>query len=184
MKKKRLLFKVFLPALLLTLFTSCKKEVINEPGAEMALVYGAENSRLSGGIAEKMLETDLLKSVRRATSRFNSTKQAIAAGYVPDVRCVPRMGYHWPNLSLIDHVFDPLKPEVLLYATGPGGNLKLVAVEYIVRDAGQARPMFGDQLFDIRGTPFTFAHWSLHVWIHEENPAGIFINFNPSISCP
>jgi hypothetical protein len=73
---------------------------------------------------------------------------------------------------------------VVLYATGPGGNLRLVAVEYIVINQGQARPSFGGHLFDVGGTPIPAPHWSLHVWLHEDNSNGIFTPFNPSISCP
>lgn len=130
MKKNLFFFQFFLLALLLTLFTSCKKEDIVESRDEVAVVYNADNSRLSGGIAEKKLETDLLKSLRSATARFHSTKQAIAAGYTPDEHCVSvpnlgGMGYHWVNFGLVDPVFDPLKPEALLYATGPGATCGL-----------------------------------------------------------
>jgi hypothetical protein len=133
-------------------------------------------------------QDDLLKAVRQATSRYNSTVQAQRAGYEPDDHCVEvpglgGMGYHWANEGLVDPVFDPLKPEVMLYAPGPGGNLRLVAVEYIVIDVGQDRPMFGDHPFDVRGTPVPVDHWSLHVWIHEDNPSGIFTPFNPNVSC-
>ena len=187
MKKNQFFSRFFLPVLLLTLFVSCKKEVRQETRQESALVSNADN-QLAGGVAP-VLETDLLKSVRRATAKFHSTTQAIAAGYVPDDHCVSvpglgGMGYHWANPPLVDPVFDPTKPEVMLYASGPGGNLRLVAVEYIVIDIGQPRPMFENQLFDIRGTPVTAPHWSLHVWLHENNPNGIFRPFNPNITCP
>lgn len=135
-----------------------------------------------------MKEADLLKSVRQATSRFHSTTQALKAGYEKTDECVSMqgvggMGYHWVNPALIDDVFDPLKPEALLYAQGPGGNLRLVAVEYLVMNVGQPHPMFGDKLFDIRGAPVPFDHWTLHVWLYEHNPLGLFQPFNPNISC-
>lgn len=188
MKKNQFFFKFFLPALLLTIFTSCKKEGVDKPRDEMALVNSAENSWIAG-TREKQLDTDLLKSLRSATAKFHSTKQAIAAGYEADEHCVSvpglgGMGYHWVNSSLVDPVFDPLKPEAILYATGPGGNLRLIAVEYIIVNMGQPRPKFGDRLFDLGGTPLPIPHWSLHVWVHEENPSGIFAPFNPNISCP
>jgi hypothetical protein len=144
----------------------------------------------------------MLKAVRQATARFHSTTQAIRAGYAPDDHCVVvpglgGMGYHWANFDLVDPVFEPLRPEVLLYATGPGGNLRLVAVEYIVLAPGAAeledplpylegpdRPSFGGHLFDIGGTPVPFPHWSLHVWLYEDNPNGLFTPFNPNVSCP
>lgn len=177
-----------LPALVVLLATSCKKEISNGTEEASASVQTAKQMN-AGNAAEKKLETALLKSVRQATSRFNSTTQAIKAGYVPSDHCVSApglggMGYHWVNPTLVDPVFDPLKPEALLYARGPGGNLRLVAVEYIVINVGQPRPMFGDQPFDIGGAPIPASHWTLHVWLHEHNPAGMFAPFNPNISCP
>lgn len=141
---------------------------------------------------------DLIKAVRQETSRYNSTTQAIRAGYAPDARCAAHpelgvMGYHWIKHSLIDPVFDPLQPEVLLYAPGPGGNLRLVGVEYmVVALPGQAldgpdRPHFDGYAFDIGGVPPLTAegvpHWSLHVWAHAENPSGVFAPYNPTLSC-
>lgn len=130
-----------------------------------------------------------LKAVRQATARFHSQTQAVKAGYLPDNHCVSApglggMGYHWLNPSLVDPVFDPLKPEVVLYATGSDGELKLVAIEYIVIDVGQGQPSFAGHPFDIGGTPVPVPHYSLHVWLYEENPNGMFTPFNPNISCP
>jgi hypothetical protein len=130
-----------------------------------------------------------LKAVRQATVRFHSTTQALKAGYQPDNHCVSvlglgGMGYHWVRPSLVDDVFDPLQPEVLLYATGPDGELELVAIEYIVIDADQGRPSLAGHPFDIGGTPLPAPHYSLHAWLYEENPSGIFARFNPNISCP
>jgi len=186
--KMNLFFRMFsLPALLLLLATSCKKEIRNETTEENELATQANRSGLSG--AATTAQSELLLSVRRATARFHSTAQAIAAGYEPDDHCVSApglggMGYHWVNPTLVDPVFDPLKPEAILYATGPGGNLRLIAVEYIIINVGQPAPMFGDQPFDVGGTPVPVPHWSLHVWLWENNPSGIFAPFNPNISCP
>ncbi|HEX6942179.1 MAG TPA: hypothetical protein VF128_04590, partial [Gemmatimonadaceae bacterium] len=91
---------------------------------------------------------------------------------------------HWVNQNLVDPVFDPLNPEVVLYAPDRNGNLKLVAVEYIVINTGQARPAFDGQLFDVGGTPIPAAHWSLHVWLGQPNPSGTFAPFNPNVDCP
>ena len=125
----------------------------------------------------------LLQAVRQATSRFNSTAQAAAAGYAETHECVPRMGFHWANMSLVDPVFDPTKPEVLLYAPGPNGKPKLVAVEYVVIDVGQPRPTFNGHPFDIGGTPAPVPHWSLHVWLYANNPDGQLTAFNPNMAC-
>jgi len=175
-----LLFSVLLLA------ASCQKEARNGPAEENVAATKANKA----AEAAKMTETDLLKAVRTATARFHSTTQAEKAGYIADENCVSvpglgGMGYHWLNPSLVDETFDPLQPEAVLYATGPGGNLRLVAVEYIVLNRGKDRPMFGDQPLDIRGTPLPIGeHWSLHVWLYEHNPAGMFKPFNPNITCP
>jgi hypothetical protein len=165
---------------------ACEKETPVVPSGEVALGRNFDSNAA---------RNDLLKSVRQATSRFNSTTQAIKEGYEPSDHCVSHpelggMGYHWLNPSLLDGEFEPLRPEIMLYAPGRGGNLRLVGVEYIVLAgegvdlAGPSRPRFGDQPFDIGGTPIPVPHWSLHVWVHEQNPSGTFVPFNPNVSCP
>lgn len=131
----------------------------------------------------------LLKSVRAATARFHSQEQATRAGYAVASPCVAApglgaMGFHWVNDPLVDPVFDPLKPEAVLYAPDRNGNLKLVAIEYIVINVGQPAPTFDGHPFDVGGTPVPVPHRSLHVWLFRENPSGIFTPFNPALSCP
>ncbi len=135
---------------------------------------------------------DLIKAVRGATARYNSTVQAVRAGYVADDHCVfdedeGGMGFHWVNGPLIDPVFDPLEPEVLLYEPGSGNEPRLIGVEYIVIDVGQPHPHFGDHPFDVGGVPPLEAagvpHYSLHVWVHKDNPSGMFEKYNPTVSC-
>ena len=174
----------FLPVLLLLLATSCKKEMRNETAEENSLSI---MSSAASGVANSP-ESELLMSVRRATAKFHSTAQAIAAGYEPDDHCVSvpglgGMGFHWVNPSLVDPTFDPLKPEAILYAPGPGGKLRIIGVEYIVINVGQPVPSFGSQAFDVGGTPVPVPHWSLHAWVWENNPSGIFAPFNPNVSC-
>lgn len=133
----------------------------------------------------------LAREVLRASARFHSVTQAEAAGYVmnPNEPCIAvpgvgGMGYHVPNFGLVDGVFDPVNPETLLYATGPGGQKRLVAVEYVVLNTGQSAPTFAGQAFDVGGTPNPAPHWSLHLWLWQSNPAGTFARFNPTVTCP
>src|SRR6187431_3750617 len=126
MKMKPFSGTFLMTALVLFLFTSCKKEGRNQPAEE--------NLSSAPGAAKKTAEEEMLKSLRSATSRFHSTTQAINEGHLPDDHCVSvpglgGMGYHWVNQLLVDPVFDPLQPEALLYATDADGELKLVAVE-------------------------------------------------------
>jgi hypothetical protein len=182
MNRSSLLRALCVTAALLLISALAACDAVESPASEAGLASAA---RPSADVAQ----SDLLKAVRRATARFNSTTQALKAGYVPTEHCAAHaelgaMGYHWANQDLIDPVFDPLKPEVLLYAPGEGGNLRLAAIEYIVIDVGQPHPMFGDHPFDVGGTPIPVDHYSLHVWLYEDNPSGIFSPFNPNVSCP
>lgn len=134
----------------------------------------------------------LLKSVHSVAARFNTPVQATRAGYVSTVACAQHptagaMGIHWVNESLIDGVFDPLQPEAVLYMPDAHGKLRLVAVEYIVfpDPEGPAEvPMFGDQPFDFNMAPLPEPNYTLHVWAFEENPSGVFAQWNPALSCP
>jgi hypothetical protein len=131
---------------------------------------------------------ELAGDVRQATASLHAPNRATEAGYAVASECVAvpglgGMGFHWVNGALVDPVFDPLRPEAVLYAPGPRGQLQLVAVEYIVIDVGQPAPTFDGQPFDVGGTPVPVPHWSLHVWVHKDNPNGLFTPFNPSIVC-
>lgn len=135
---------------------------------------------------------DLLKAVRQETSRFNSLRQAEMAGYHVEPDCVEvpglgAMGHHAVNMDAIDPVFDPMRPEALLYMPTANGRLELVGVEYIVINVGQDWPEFDGHPFDFEGVPPLMAagvpHWSLHVWTHADNPNGTFFPFNPALSC-
>jgi hypothetical protein len=151
------------------------------------LAHGAQATS-SARIPRGQPDNLLLAQVRGQTARFSSLVQAERAGYAEASHCVSHpelgaMGYHFVNQGLVDPFFDPMQPEALLYAPDGKGGLMLVGVEYIVIDVGQARPFFGDHPFDVGGTPVPVAHWSLHVWIHAENPSGVFSPFNPNVSC-
>jgi len=175
---------------------ACDAPGTTEPATELTAAEalharGGPPAHVPASVHAQTAQDELLKSVRRATARFNSTAQAIRAGYEPDDHCVAvpalgGMGYHWVKPALVGPTWEPEAPQALLYAPGPGGNLRLVGVEYIVIDIGQPQPHphFGDQPFDVGGTPIEDDHYSLHVWLYEENPAGMFAPFNPNVSCP
>ena len=131
----------------------------------------------------------LAKEVRQLSSRFNSTTQATKFGYVVGSPCVAApglggMGFHWVNNGLVDPVFNPQQPEAVLYEPTKNGQLRFVAVEYIVIDVGQPAPTFDGHPFDVGGTPIPVPHWSLHVWVNKTNPNGLFTPFNPDVICP
>lgn len=147
---------------------------------------------------------DELAQIRRATARFHRLEEALAAGYElgwvngSGVRiitgCVAHptagaMGYHYFNQSLVaDNAVDPLEPEVLVYESAPDGDLKLVAVEWVVR-GHNTNPPGAPTAPSVLGMPMhilvpAVGFWLKHAWIWKHNPAGMFADWNPEVTCP
>jgi hypothetical protein len=147
---------------------------------------------------------DELAEVRRVTARFHRVEEAIAAGYElgwvngSGVRIIAgcvfhptagAMGYHYFNEDLMtDNAVDPLEPEVLVYESAPDGGLKLVAVEWVVRGPNTNPPGVPNAP-SVLGMPMhilvpAVGFWIKHAWIWKNNPAGMFADWNPEVSCP
>jgi hypothetical protein len=93
---------------------------------------------------------------------------------------------------------DFRKPGILIYEPREDGSLELVAVENLVfkkawHAAGnKGRPTFHgveyDYMFDDPKTAVDEAHmfephYDRHVWLYRENKAGMFAQFNPTVTC-
>ena len=125
-----------------------------------------------------------LDQVRDATARFLDVEKATAEGYLDIGLFVPNMGWHYMKEKLVDERFDPDKPELLVYADDPcGGKRKLVAVEYAVPLALSKRAPVG---FFGRADEWdanqTFQLWTLHAWVFEFNPDGVFAPMNRRVN--
>jgi hypothetical protein len=132
--------------------------------------------------------------MRRATAQFSDTEAAKAAGYASVEgldHCffspgVGGMGYHLINVDQLDTKVEPLKPEAMVYRPLPGGGLKLVAVEYIVpaepwhAEGHAGLPQVLGQTFHLNEALGVYV---LHAWVHERNPAGLYEDWNPKVSC-
>lgn len=147
-------------------------------------------------------QAQLANSVRLHTERFFDVEEAIAAGYVSTGECVSvpglgAMGIHFVNSTLRgDNLVSAFQPEALLYLPETDGTMRLLGVEYIVdRETWEATPGNEFRSPFLAGVPFEqhFGpelshgqpdHYDLHLWVHEENPSGLFAAFNPAISCP
>lgn len=148
---------------------------------------------------------DELAQVRAATARFHRVEEAVAAGYElgwvngSGVRivagCVSHptagaMGYHYFNAELMaDNAVDALEPEVLVYAPVPDGGLRLVAVEWVVRGpqsnppgVSEAPSVLGMDMHILVPPPGP-AFYLTHAWVWAHNPAGMFADWNPEVSC-
>jgi hypothetical protein len=134
-----------------------------------------------------------LAAARAATAKYHLESRALADGYVPVSPCVAvpglgAMGIHYANFSLMDGRVDPARPELLLYLPDQNGRRQLVGVEYFVPAAAvtTAPTLFG-KTFDgpMPGHgPGEPVHYDLHVWLWSHNPAGMFAQFNPKLTCP
>jgi len=138
-----------------------------------------------------------LAAVRAATAKYQRVEEALADGYIADPFCIASpagaMGIHYVKPSLMDGNLSPAEPEILLYVQDGQGRPSLVAVEFFKPDADQNlatsedRPSLFGQPFDgpMAGhTPVMPIHYDLHVWLWQHNPAGMFAQFNPALSCP
>jgi hypothetical protein len=152
-------------------------------------------------------------AARIATASFHDFAAAQAAGYVglvadlQGITCIDSstgagaMGVHYLNPTLAPELFDPTvaaavdasTPELLVYAPGPDGSKRLVALEYLAlkdnwdaNHGGVAPSLFG-QTFNSTpagnryGLP---AFYSLHAWIWDPNPTDLFAPYNPRVTCP
>jgi hypothetical protein len=155
-----------------------------------------------------------LAGARNATARFHDLSAAAAAGYsvkvadnqgltcIADPAGAGAMGVHYLNPSLIPELVvaptapaavDASTPELLVFAPGPNGTQRLVALEYLTIKAswdaqhnGVPPSLFG-QTFNETGSPNRFdlpAYYSLHAWIWDPNPTDLFAPWNPRVTCP
>jgi hypothetical protein len=157
-----------------------------------------------GGFVQATSAQDELAVVRQVTAQFHRVDAATDAGYELGyvngagnriiTGCIAHptagvMGYHYFNKALIDDlVVDPRKPEGLVYTSGPEGQLKLVAVEYVVPGLGSNPPgvsepptILGIQMHIL--VP-AVGFYIQHFWVWSHNPAGMFVDWNPELSCP
>ncbi len=145
----------------------------NAPGNAPGHAHGASDPSLGAQLA----------AVRAATARYHDVTVALEDDYVPATPCVVHpdlgtMGYHYVNLELLGlsgDDLDPTRPQALLYIPDPDIGLRLVGVEYLSTDADET--MFGQPFQPGPAGP------ALHVWVWANNPAGMFADYNPSISC-
>lgn len=131
-----------------------------------------------------------LAKLRQLVAPFHDLQAAMDAGWnVQFTPClenppVGAMGFHYGNPAYIDAEVSLLKPELLLYAPRPDGSLAFVGVEYIVPFSilpATAEPptLLGHAFHTVEAAQL----WGLHIWIGRHNPAGMFADWNPMVSC-
>ena len=144
------------------------------------------------------VRSPFVQTVRQATDMFRDVGNTAGAGYGPALGCVSgpeegAMGVHYVNPELlVDGELDAARPEALIYEF-KGGSARLVGAEFIViaavwhqTHAPQDPPILEGQLLHFVDSPNRFglpAHYELHVWAWRDNPKGVFVDWNPRVSC-
>jgi len=141
---------------------------------------------------------DDLAAARAGTARFHNAHPGYslltdAAG----IACIDNpgvggMGIHFVNGALVgDGKVNAATPELVVYEPLAGGRLRLVAAEYVVFQSdwdpkhSDAPELFGREFELVKAgnryglPPF----YELHAWLWQHNPAGMFEDWNPRVSC-
>jgi hypothetical protein len=152
-------------------------------------------------------------AARIATASLHDLDAAQGAGYavkvadLQGITCIAdpagagAMGVHYLNPTLIPELFDAnataagdaSTPDLRVFAPGPDGTSRLVALEYQTIKAswdaqhnGVAPSLFGTP-FNEAGANNRFGlppYYSLHAWIWDPNPTDLFSPWNPRVTCP
>ena len=179
----------------------CAGTVLAQPPAE---TKGAPGIHVQHAIQHDAGLQAELAQVRRVTARFHDLDAALDAGYELGwvngsgtriiTGCVAHptagaMGYHYFNAELMaDLTTDALRPEALVYAPRRNGSLRLAAVEWVVRGPNSDPPGVSEQP-SVLGMGMHILNpvvgfWLMHAWVWKDNPAGMFEDWNPRVSCP
>ncbi len=140
-----------------------------------------------------------LDDVRLATGAYHSLDAAVADGFVPFgledpevATCFENeaggMGVHY--VRNIDDSVSHTDPEAMVYEITPDGASRLVGVEYIVPEE-----FVEDEDGNVVALPNLLGQdfhkhsflpvYILHAWVWEENPAGVYADYNPNVgACP
>lgn len=146
------------------------------------------------------MATGLVREVIKGTRQYRDASAAMAAGWFSNQSCVSgpekgAMGIHFSNVGLLgDAVLDPRQPEALIYEL-KNNRLRLVGVEFIVfKSLWEAEngtgplttPSLLGQRFHFIDAPNRYGLeplYELHVWAWRNNPYGMFVDWNPKVSC-
>jgi hypothetical protein len=148
-----------------------------------------------------------IATARAATEKYQDVREALKDGYVQVTQDLPLIASHFINARYaIDGIFDPAKPEILLYAK-LDGRWTLVGLSYSMpfQDTETAPPdgfagpldawhyhtdlcfsgqrvisatMTAEQCRQAGGRFARNTGWMAHLWLYLESPEGLFAHQN------
>jgi hypothetical protein len=132
---------------------------------------------------------DALATLQRVTARYHRLSAAQEDGFVLLHPCEARgnegpVGTVYVQMGrLLDGVIDPELPDALIYEPRKDDEPRLVGVEFAIPYPlwnQQEPPTFLGATFQREDE---FGVFALHAWVWRNNPAGLFAETNPSVSC-
>ena len=167
--------------------------------AALLVAFGSPLAALAQE-SHSQADSKLVEIVRNATQQYQNVANASPA-YGPVLGCVSgpdhgAMGVHYVDLSLVaggtlvsGQNLDPTRPQALIYEPRANGDMKLVAVEFIILASAlpaNASPQVEGHLMQYIDSPNRYglpAFFELHVWAWKDNPQGSFVDWNNHVSC-
>jgi hypothetical protein len=126
-----------------------------------------------------------LQQVKAATAKYSNLENAFKDDYVDIGLKMPNMGYHFLKAGLVSSAFNLTKPAILVYNKKKNGKFELVAVEYAVPIDPQSRNTppegFTGNADEWDFNTLDTGWWTLHAWVWEFNPDGVFKPMNPLV---
>jgi len=171
--------------LVLTISAGCKKNLSPKTMSCAPTTNEASMSeaKLNSNASLRPQTLKELLQARIATAKYRNIENAFADGYADINVIMQNMGYHYMKAELSDTIFDPAKPEILVYNKNEKGQMELVAVEYAVpislRPDAAPEGFTGDT--DVWKYDTGFGLWLLHAWVWKYNPDGVFNPTNPNV---
>lgn len=158
------------------------------PAPDADLVEHSAHARPAGA-GDAAIVNRWLARLRAALAPYHDIEAAQAALWPdPITGCMEQpgtggMGFHYGDLARFDAVVDPVAPELLLYEPQKNGRMRLVGVEWAIPFTEWTSPVPPE----LNGVPFHrnegFGLWVLHAWVGRHNPAGMFMDWNPVVTC-
>lgn len=172
----------------LTMLAACSTEP-STATARAPLATPSATDASNAANAKDKWEKDLA-TLRATVAPFHNYQKAYEGHWTNKITscmsdpALGGMGFHYVNGGYVDAEVRPDQPELLLYEPEKNGELRFVAVEFIIPYAYRARSAEAPELF---GQKFSrndrFQLWGLHVWVGKNNPSGLFASWNPTVSC-
>ena len=167
-----------------------------------SLVAAVGAGATSASAGDGSTPQDDVAAARTSTAKYHDITKADGFDELQDaagIACIDNpaggMGVHLVNGSRLNSVLDPALPEALVYEPQADGSMKLGALEYVILDSdwkGSGAPELFGQSFEYQpgpgeANPNRFglpAFWELHLWVWNQNPRGMFDDWNPKVTCP